>query len=112
VVVNLNSYPKLFPPARRAAAARGVSTLERLIGRHTMPMEVWVGNDNLLRRMSFSFSQCVRSQHVTMGMTLDVSGYGPQTVPARPSPSQAYDLTPLVLKPMNHLTPGTCGPTA
>ena len=32
VLVDLDSYPKLFPPARRAAAARGVATLESAIG--------------------------------------------------------------------------------
>jgi hypothetical protein len=112
VVVNLDNYPKLFPPARRAAAARGVSTMESVIGSHTMPMEVWIGSDKLLRRMSFSFGECVQSQHLTMGMTMDMSHYGPQTVPAPPSPAQAYDLTPLVLKSLGSLKASTCGPTA
>lgn len=112
VVVNLDNYPKLLPPARRAAAARGISTMETMIGAHTIPMEVWIGADKLLRRMSFSFGECVQSQHLTMGMTMNMSDYAPQTVPAPPSPSQAYDLTPLVLKSMKNFTPGTCGPAA
>lgn len=112
VVVNLDNYPKLFPPARRAAAARGVSTMETVIGSHTMPMEVWVGSDKLLRRMSFSFAECVQSQHLTMGMTMNMSHYGPQSVPAPPPPSQAYDLTPLVLKSLKSLKSSTCGPAA
>jgi hypothetical protein len=112
VVVNLDNYPKLFPPTRRAAAARGVSTLETAIGSHTIPMDAWVDSQRLLRRMSFSFSECVQSQHLTMGMTMNLSDYGQQTVPAAPSSSQAYDLTPLLLKTLKSYKPGTCGPAA
>ncbi len=44
VVVNLDSYAKLVPPAQRAAAARGVSTLESAIGSHTIPMDAWIAS--------------------------------------------------------------------
>ncbi len=109
VLVDLDSYPKLFPPARRAAAARGVATLESAIGTHTMPMDAWVDSRNLLRRMSFSFGECVQSQRLKLGMTMNLSDYGPQTVPPAPSPSEAYDLTPLILKSLKSYKPGTCG---
>ncbi len=112
VVVDLDSYPKLFPPARRAAAARGVSTLEGAIGSHTMPMDAWVDSQKMLRRMSFSFSECVQSQRLKLGMTMNLSNYGQQTVPSAPSPAQAYDLTPLVLQELKSYKPGTCGPAA
>lgn len=111
-VVDLDKYPKLFAPARRAAAARGVSTLESMTGTHTMPMDVWIDSHKLLRRMSFSFGECVQSQRLTMAMTMNLSNYGQQTVPAAPSSSQAYDLTPLILKSLKSYKPGTCGPAA
>jgi hypothetical protein len=47
-----------------------------------------------------------------MGMTMNLSDYGQQTVPAAPSSSQAYDLTPLLLKTLKSYKPGTCGPAA
>jgi hypothetical protein len=112
VVINLDNYPKLFPAGRRAAAARGVATLENAIGSHTMPMEAWIDAQNLLRRMSFSFGECVQSQRLTMAMTMNISDYGPQTVPAAPSASDAYDLTPLLVKTLKNYKPGTCGPPA
>ena len=111
-VIDLDNYPKLFPAAQRGAAARGVSTLESAIGSHTMPMDVWIDSHSLLRRMSFSFGECVQSQRLTMAMTMNLSQYGPQTVPPPPSPSRAYDLTPLVLQSLKDFKPGTCGPTA
>ncbi|HJS94876.1 MAG TPA: hypothetical protein VJ741_11460 [Solirubrobacteraceae bacterium] len=112
VVINLDNYPKLFPADRRAAAARGVSTLENAIGSHTMPMDAWIDSQNLLRRMSFSFGECVQSQHLTLAMTMNLSDYGPQTVPAAPAASDAYDLTPLLVKTLKNYKPGTCGPAA
>jgi hypothetical protein len=45
-------------------------------------------------------------------MTMNLSDYGRQTVPAAPSASEAYDLTPLVVKAVKDYKPGTCGPTA
>lgn len=112
VVVNLDNYPKLFPPSQRAAAARGISSLESATGTHTIPMEVWIDSQKLLRRMSFSFGECVQSQHLTMAMTMNLSGYGPQSVPSAPSSSQAYDLTPLLLQSLKSLKSSTCGQTA
>jgi hypothetical protein len=112
VVVDLDNYPKLFPPARRTAAARGVSTLEHAIGSHTMPMDVWVDSNKRLRRTSFSFGECVQSQRLTLGMTMNLSHYGSQAIPAPPSASETYDLTPLLLKTFKNYKPGTCAPTA
>jgi hypothetical protein len=112
VVVDLDNYVKLFPPSRRAAAARGVSSMERLIGTHTLPMDAWIDSSNLLRRMSFSFGECVQSQHLNLAMTMNLSGYGPQAVPAAPPSSQTYDITPLIVKSVKKISSGTCGPVA
>jgi hypothetical protein len=47
-----------------------------------------------------------------LAMTMDLSDYGSQAAPTLPSSSQAYDLTPLVLKSLKNFKPGTCGTTA
>lgn len=112
VVINLDSYPKLFPASQRAAAARGVSTLETAIGSHTMPMDAWIDSHHMLRRTSFSFGECVQSQRLKLAMTMNLSDYGQQTVPATPSPSDTYDLTPLLVRELKNYKPGTCGPAA
>jgi hypothetical protein len=112
VVVDLDSYPKLVPSAQQGAAKRGVATLESAIGSHTMPMDAWVDSHHRLRRTSFSFAECVQSQRLKLGMTMNLSDYGQQTVPAAPSVSDAYDLTPLIVKTLKNYKPGTCGPTA
>ena len=111
-MVDLDKYPKLLRPAQRPAAARGIATLESAIGSHTMTADVWIDSHRLLRRMSFSFGECVQSQRVTLAMTMDLSDYGPQSVPGPPPSSQAYDLTPLLVKSLKSYKPGTCGPAA
>jgi hypothetical protein len=45
-------------------------------------------------------------------MTMNLSDYGQQTVPAAPAPSDAYDLTPLLVKTLKNYKPGTCGAAA
>lgn len=112
VVINLDDYPKLFPASRRASAARGVSTLESAIGSHTMPMDAWIDSHHMLRRASFSFAECVQSQRLKIAMTMDLSDYGQQSVPAAPSASDAYDLTSLLVKELKNYKPGTCGAAA
>jgi hypothetical protein len=47
-----------------------------------------------------SFNGCVQNQHLTMSMNMNMSDYGRQAVPPPPSPSQTYDITPLIVKAM------------
>jgi hypothetical protein len=94
--VDLDKYPKLLPPSQRAAAQRSVSTLVSALGSHSMPMDAWVDNSNLVRRIGITFNECVAQQHVRFGMRMDVFDYGPQAQPKLPGPSQAYDITPLL----------------
>ena len=74
-------------------------------------MDVWIDSQQLVRRMSFAFTECVQNQHLTMAMTMNMSDYGQQAVPPAPAPSQTYDITPLILKAMKSVKL-TCGTTA
>ena len=94
--VDLTKYPKLLPASQRAAAQRSVNTLISALGSHTMPMDAWVDNSNLVRRIGITFNECVAQQHVQFGMRMDVFDYGPQTQPQLPGASQSYDITPLL----------------
>ena len=77
-----------------------------------MPMDAWIDSHHMLRRASFSFAECVQSQRLKLAMTMDLSDYGQQTVPAAPSASDTYDLTPLLVKELKNYKPGTCGAAA
>lgn len=100
VTIDLDRYARLFPPARRAAAARGIATLESVTGSHTLPMDVWIDSHRLVRRLSFAMNECIQNEHMTMRMAMNLSHYGEQPVPQMPPAAQTYDITPLLSKAM------------
>ncbi len=102
-VVDLHRYVGLVPASQRAAAARGVQTLEKAIGAHTMAMDVWIDHANLVRRLGFGFSECVNQLHLQFGMTMDLYDYGPQSQPQLPVGSDTYDLTPLLASSLSRI---------
>ena len=107
-VTDLDKYSKLFPASRHGSGARGIANLETIMGGHTMPMDVWIDSHQLVRRVSFGFTECIQNQHLHTVMTMNMSGYGPQSVPPAPAASQAYDITPLIAKEMKNVKL-TCG---
>jgi hypothetical protein len=102
-VVDLSKYPKLVRPADRAAATRGISTLETVLGSHTLAMDVWIGSDKLVRRLRFGYPECVNNQKLSFSMTMDLYDYGPQPATQVPPASQSYDLTPMVSAAMKNI---------
>lgn len=111
-VVNLGNYPKLVRPSDRAAAAHGISTLETVLGSHTMAMDVWIGSDKLVRRLRFGYPECVNNQKLSFAMTMDLYDYGPQPTTQVPSDAQSYDLTPMVTSAMKNIKFGCSGASA
>jgi hypothetical protein len=111
-VVDLSRYPRLVAPSARPAARRGISTLETVLGSHTLAMDVWIGADKLVHRLSFGYPECVNSQKLSFNMTMDLYDYGPQPTTRMPSDGQAYDLTPLVSSAMKNIKFGCASSSA
>ena len=105
-VIDLRKYPNVAPPGQRATAKRAITRMEEVLGGHTMPMDVWIDHDRLVRRMSFTMGECVNRQKLSMDMTMDLYDYGPQHTTPMPSGSQTFDLNPLVAGSMQNLTFG------
>ncbi len=95
-VVDLSRYATVVARSQRAVATRSVSTLEAALGSHTLPIDAWIDDHNLVRRMSFGFQECVENQKVNLGMTMDFYDYGRQQPAHVPSAAEAYDVTPLL----------------
>jgi hypothetical protein len=111
-VVDLSRYPRLVQPSARAAARRGISTLETALGSHTMAMDVWIGSDKLVHRLRFGYPECVNSHKLSFHMTMDLYDYGPQPTTRVPPDSQTYDLTPLVTSAMKNVKLGCSSSSA
>ena len=70
--------------------------------------DVWIDGQKLVRRLTFGYPECVNNQKLTMSMTMDLYDFGPQKTVSVPSPSQAYDITPLMVKSLSQLKLGGC----
>ena len=105
-VVDLDKYPNLVPQSDRASVKQGISTLESVLGAHTMAMDVWIDGQKLVRRLTFGYPECVNNQKLTMSMTMDLYDYGPQPTTQMPSAADAYDITPFITAAMKNIKGG------
>ncbi len=111
-IIDLRKYPNVVPAAQKATAKRAISTMESVLGAHTMPMDVWIDSGKLVRRMSFDMAECVNNQKLNMSMTMEMYDYGRQQVAQVPPSSDAYDLTPLLSASMQNVKLGCNSGTA
>ena len=95
-MIDFDHYTRLVPAAQRSAARQTIAALEKAIGRHSLPVTVWVGADHEVRRMHLQIPECVDGQHLSMSMTIDLSDYGNVPAVSVPSASDAYDITPML----------------
>jgi hypothetical protein len=101
--IDFDRYAKLVPASQRAAARQTIATLETAIGSHTLPVTAWVDSAHQVRRMQMSIPECIAGEHLSMSMTVNLSDYGDVPSVSVPSPSQAYDITPLLKSQMPNL---------
>ena len=94
--IELNKVPNTLPEASRAAARQSVGTLATMLGKTTLPVEVWIDNQNLVRRMRMSYGLSSGGKPATIDMTLEIPEYGPQPTPVLPPAGQVSDASSLV----------------
>jgi hypothetical protein len=95
--VSLDRVPDALPSGSRAAAAAAIKGLERSMHVNSLPVEVWVDGQHLVRRMRMSFGASVADgQRITMLMTVDIPEYGPQRPPSLPPADQVTDINGLL----------------
>jgi hypothetical protein len=94
--IDLNKVPNALPAASRAAGRQSVQALTKMLGKSTLPVEVWIDGQHLVRRMKMSFDSSTQGQSVKIGMTLDIPEYGPQPPPTLPPADQVNDASSLI----------------
>jgi hypothetical protein len=94
--IDLDKVAARFAPNQRQAIQQTINTLKNLTGRSSMPIDVWIDQHHLVRRMQFAFSENAPSVGaIHISMQIGITDYGPQPAPAIPPPSQVTDLTSL-----------------
>ena len=80
--------------AGRTRARHGVAKLIRLLGRPTIPIEVWIDRDQLIRRERYSVTQTVPSfGRVSITLQLDLHDFGTPVRVQLPHAADVYDAT-------------------
>ena len=94
--VDLRRYPRLVPPARRAAARRSVEQLIRFSGAARFPEEVWIDGRQRIRRFRIAYEfQAPGAPRLKIAMSEDLYDFGAPVRVTVPSDDDALDITEL-----------------
>jgi hypothetical protein len=81
--------------AERQQARKGIETMLEQLGSPTMPFEVFIGEDGLLRRMTLTMSMDVQGQRLELSTQMDYFDFGVPVVVAAPPAATVHDVTSL-----------------
>lgn len=95
-IVELDRLGATARPSERAAAEHAAALVERITGAKTMPMDVWVGDDGHVSRISYAFSICTSGGRMNDSLSMDLYDYGRQPVVSPPPASEVADVDPLL----------------
>ncbi|HET9719454.1 MAG TPA: hypothetical protein VFP55_05205 [Solirubrobacteraceae bacterium] len=96
--IDLTKAPAAAPAAERASLRQAVATLEKMTGLHSIPVDVWVDRQHLVRRMTMAYTVSASGQSLRTRMRLDFLAYGSQPVPKIPPAGQITDAASLLAK--------------
>jgi hypothetical protein len=93
--VELRKYPDLLPAAERDLARRSIERLIELSGDDEMKMEIWVGEDKMIRRVKWSQSMKAQGtdQVVAASFTSDYYDFGTKVSVEPPPEDDVRDVT-------------------
>jgi hypothetical protein len=93
-LVDFGRYAATVAPAQRAAAQRYADTLQRITGRSSLPIDVWVDAQQRVRRISVQMQMCTKQGRLNESMTMNLYDYGHQPAVGKPPPaSEVTDIT-------------------
>jgi hypothetical protein len=94
--IDLDKVPNALPSSSRSQAQAAIAGLEKVTNLHQIPVDVWIDNHNLVRRIRLAFREPVASgQSVSTAINVDIVGYGPQPPPTLPPADQVTDASAL-----------------
>jgi hypothetical protein len=84
-----------FSEEMREQLKAEVERMKDQTGLETLPVEVWIDDDGLLRRLQMDLSFPVEGEQVSMDMTMDFFDFGVDVRVAPPPENQTVDVTAL-----------------
>jgi hypothetical protein len=98
-VVNLRKYPDLVPDELRESVQEAVDRLIEQVGIGAVPVEVWIDDDQLVRRMAMEFDVAAGTTPVASKVTMEMFDYGVPVSVTAPPAAEVSDLTALLPSP-------------
>ena len=94
--VDFAKYPAAVPASDRAAVKKSMDNLIKLTGQRTVPVDVWVDDDKVVRR----FGQTIKTKlpgagSMQMKMTMDFYDFGTKVDVKKPPADQVQDISEL-----------------
>lgn len=93
--LDLDKYPSLVPSAERQQAQTSITALEKLTNLHKIPVDVWIDDQHLVRRMHMAFTETPAGGRIGLDMVLEFFSFGPQAAVQIPPASSVFDATQL-----------------
>jgi hypothetical protein len=98
------------PDKLRGATTSVGALLERLTGEKSLPMDVWIGDDGHLSRISFGLPVCTAIGRLREDLNVELFDYGRQAVVSPPPASLVTDVdTQIKREVANALSHLSCG---
>ncbi len=94
--IDFERYPELVPADERAAARASMRQLIKLTGARTAPVEVWVDDDDLVRRLEQTTKLTIPGAGpMSMVQQLELYDFGTKVDIEVPDPAEVADMTDL-----------------
>ena len=94
--IDFERYPELVPADERAAARASMRQLIKLTGARTAPVEVWVDDDDLVRRLEQTTKLTIPGAGpMSMVQQLELYDFGTKVDIDVPDPAEVADMTDL-----------------
>jgi hypothetical protein len=91
--IDLRKVAALVAPGERAAVSSGLSQLVAKAGVSTIPVDVWVDAQRMVRRMRISLSPSVNGRSLNFALGVELFEFGPIAPVLAPAPSEVVDAT-------------------
>jgi hypothetical protein len=95
--IDLNKVADRLPASKREQLHAALSKVIAQIGTSSIPVEVWVDDHKLVRRLTMGLSIPAGPQRIQMSMVVELFGFGPTPAVTPPPAAEVFDATKTAL---------------
>ena len=95
--VDLRKVTGVLPSSSADQLHAALAKLIAQTGTSTIPVDVWVDGQHLVRRIALALSLSTGAQRPRVGVTIDLFEFGPTPTVTPPPPGEVFDATQTAL---------------